>query len=83
MDDAVGLVEMLRAASADVVLGAGIWVEAGDIGGMGVELGITMGHPFGDCPTRPGPFLDPDRRGRPEVLHLDGFSDQRHRIRRQ
>ncbi len=72
---------MLGAAGLDVVNGAGIVVEAGDVGLVGVhQLGVAVGHPLGDEPAHPGALLDPYRRRRPQALHLDGLPQQRHAV---
>ena len=80
MDDPVRLVEMLGATSANVMLGAGVGVEAGDIRGVWVELGISVGHPLRHRPTCPGTFLDPDGGRRPEIPHLDRLTDEGHGV---
>ena len=80
MDDAVGLVEVLGAAGQDVVLGAGVTVEPGDVGGMGIDLGITLGHPLGDHLADRRTLLDPHRRHRPQVFDLNRLTQQRHGV---
>ena len=79
--DAVGLVEVLRAPGVDVVFVPGVAVEPGDVGGMGIDLGVSLGHPLGDHPPHSRALLDPDRRRRPKVLDLHRLTEEGHGVR--
>ena len=83
VDDAVGLVEPLGRARLDVVARLLVGVEAGDIRAVRVDLGLPVGHPFGDHPGDPGRLLDPDRSDGPETLDLGRLAEDRHPVRGQ
>ena len=71
MHDAVGLVEVFFGPGPDVFVALLIGVEAGDVGGVGVDdSGVAVGHPLGDDLRHAGAFLDPDSSGRPQVADV-------------
>ena len=74
MDDAVGLVEALGGSGTDVRPRSLVLVEPGDVGGVEVDLGVAVGHPFGNRLADPRPLLDPHRCHRPQALHLRGLA---------
>ena len=80
MHDAVGLVEALRCAVLDV-LGRGLLgIEARDIGGVDIDLGLAEDHPLGDGASDAGTFLDPDRGCGPQALDLRRLAQDRHAV---
>ncbi len=79
VDYPVGLVEVLGATCEDMGLGALVVVEAGDVGSMGIDLGVPLGHPLSEGATRSRPLLDPNRRTTPQVADV-GLTDQRHGV---
>ena len=83
VDDPIGLVEALRGARGDVTPRLLVVPEARDVGRVQVDLRLAVDHPLGDRLSDPGPFLDPDGRGRPESLHLRALPEDRHPVRRQ
>ena len=75
---------MLVAAPADVLLGALVGVEAGDVGGVRVaQARVAVGDPLRDQARGAGPLLDPYRRRRPQPLHLGGLAEHLVGVRRQ
>ena len=81
VDDAVGLVEVLRRASPDVLVALLLVIEAGYIGAVGVDdAGVAVGHPLGDDLRHAGTFLDPDGGGGPEVLDIGKLTETRHGV---
>ena len=82
VDYPVGLVEVLPAAGANVVVVAFLGVEAGNVGAVRVgQMRVAVSHPLGDQLTDARPLLDPYRGGRPQVLDLDCLTDHRHGVR--
>src|ERR1700687_6171155 len=76
MDDAVRLVEVLRAPRSHVVVGARERVEPSDVGLVRIDLRRSRGHPLREHAPRAWTLLDPDGRRRPEVAHLDRLAEQ-------
>ena len=74
VDDPVGLVERLAGARPDVRAGLLVGVEPRDVAVRQVDLRQPVGHPLGQRPPDARPLLDPDRRGRPQPLHLGGLA---------
>ena len=84
VDDSVGLVEVLGAAGADVMLGALVGVEAADVAGVRIaHVWVSVGHPLGHQLGDPGSLLDPHRRRAPQVADLHALTEHRHGVGRQ
>ena len=83
MDDPVGLVESLGGAGAARTCGLLGVVEARDVGGLQVDLGLAEHHPLGDRLADARALLDPDRGGGPEALDLGRLAEHRQPVRRQ
>ena len=80
VDDAVGLVEALRRAVPDVLGGGLLGVEARDVGGVQVDLGLAEDHPLRHGASDARALLDPDRRGGPQALDLGRLAEDRHAV---
>ena len=81
MHDAVGLVEVFVAAPANVLHRPLVGIESGDVGPVRIaQARVAVGDPFRHQPRRARAFLDPDGRGRPELLHLGRFSQHLLRV---
>ena len=84
VDDAVGLVEVLRGAGPDVGVAALLGIETGHIRAMGVDdPRVAEGHPLGHHLGHAGAFLHPDGRRRPEVPHFGHLAQAGHGVGRQ
>ena len=82
MDDPVRSVVALRGARVDVAPRPLVRMEARDVGRVEVSLRRALDRPLGDSLRDPGRLLDPDRRDRPQVLHLR-LAEKRHPVWRE
>ena len=78
--DAVGLVEALRRAVLDVLGRRLAGVEARDVGGVQIDLGLAEHHPLGHGASDTRTLLDPHGGGGPQALDLGGLAEDRHAV---
>jgi hypothetical protein len=81
--DAVGLVEALGGTALHVLRRLLVLVEARDVGMRQVDLRLALDHPLGQRAAHARALLHPDRRGRPEALHLGRLAEDRQAVGRQ
>ena len=81
MNDAVGLVEAFGCSRSHMRACLLMFMEAGDIRGVEVDLRFPVNHPLGDRPACAGPLLHPHRRGGPQTLDIRRFAQHRHAVR--
>ena len=78
--DSVRLIEALRRAVLDV-LGRGLpGVEAGDVGGVQIDLGLAEHHPLRHGASDTRTLLDPHGGGGPQALDLGRLAEDRHAV---
>ncbi len=75
--DPVHLVEALARPGDDVIPGALVVIETGDVGLVDVDLRSTAAHLLRHRPADAGAFFDPARRDRPEPLYLRCLPEHR------
>ena len=80
VDDPVGLVEALGGARLHVRARLVVLVEARDVRGVEVDLGLAVHHPLRKRLADARALLHPDRRRRPEALHLGRLAEDRHPV---
>ena len=83
VDDPVRLVEPLAGSRLHVRGRLLVLPEARRIGGVEVDVRLAVHHPLGERLSDSRPLLDPDRRGRPEPLHLRQLAEDRHPVGRE
>ncbi len=83
VDDPVCLVETLGGPRAHMRARPLMFVEAGDVRRVQVDLGLAVHHPFGKRLPGAGAFLDPDGCRRPEASHVRRLPEDWHPVGRE
>ncbi len=80
MDDPVHLVEALRGPGADVGRGLVVLVQAGDVGGVDVDLRLAVDHLLGHGAPDTRSLLDPHGGRGPQPGDLRRLAEQRQAV---